>query len=276
MGIMTGIKMSIKGKRVILLIFLTAVILVVTVSVTKHIPNNAYPGTGSQAHASPQTPPGNPGKTDPAGQNDTNGSETAPGTTPETDPGTDPPGDGAAEPENDYLTIFAKDLFMGDSIAEGLLFYEYVEESGIIAKLGFTLEKAKSELGRVDKAKPENIFLLFGTNDIVGTATDDKYIDDYVDLIREIKVKSPNSKIYVQSVLPVAAKVEGEKPNLNNSRIDELNVKLKDMAKTEGVRYLNIASVVKNSENNLYEPDGLHFRSDFYPLWLDFLIDNVK
>jgi len=181
------------------------------------------------------------------------------------------------EADKDYRSLFEKDLFLGDSITEGLAFYEFVGESNVIAELGLTLVKMEQQLDRVEQMKPENIFLLFGTNDIGATVTDQQFLDNYIELIRTIKNRLPDTDIYIQSILPVSPEIEAERPYLNHQRLNELNAELARIAKKEGVKYLDITAVLQDSDQNLYEPDGIHFRRDFYPLWLNYLIEsNVK
>lgn len=181
------------------------------------------------------------------------------------------------EADKDYRSFFKKDLFLGDSITEGLAFYEFVGESNVIAELGLTLVKMEQQLDRAEQMKPENIFLLFGTNDISATITDQQFLDNYIELIRAIKTRLPDTDIYIQSILPVSPEIEAERPYLNHQRLNELNADLARIAKKEGVQYLDITRVLQDSDQNLYEPDGIHFRRDFYPLWLNYLIEsNVK
>ena len=50
------------------------------------------------------------------------------------------------EGPSEYNELFQNDLFLGDSITDSLSFYELIDESNVIAKLGFTTKKALEEI----------------------------------------------------------------------------------------------------------------------------------
>ena len=175
----------------------------------------------------------------------------------------------------DYKKIFRRDLFMGDSVTQGLVFFDFLDDSTVLAKLGLNLVTARDELGKVGLAQPDKIFILFGENDLNYYPDNHQLIDSYAGFIRAVKERSPRSDIYVQSVLPIAAKAEAGNPNLNNARIDEVDIALSGMARDEGAHYLDLTAILKNRDD-LYQPDGKHFEEQFYKLWLDYLVKNVK
>lgn len=178
--------------------------------------------------------------------------------------------------KRDYKSIFNGDVFVGDSISDGLAYYDFIDSSNVIAKLGFTLLKAENEVDKIASLKPKNIYILFGANDMDAKLSSEMFTQRYEKLIKGIKAKSPNSKIYVQSILPVSDKAVKSKPYLNSARINEFNNALKKMAKKENINYVNIASVFKDSNTDLHEGDGIHFKYQFYILWLNYLADNTK
>lgn len=204
----------------------------------------------------------------------------SPSSPPDPSSGQTPPAEGgsspAASPTNsDYKTSFKDGLFFGDSITEGLSFYEYLNEANVISSMGITLYKAPAELDKVTLSHPKNIFLLFGINDIDGVMTDEKFISEYTTFIHAIRSKFPAAKIYVQSILPVTADATKKKPALTNARIEDLNADLSKLAKQEKISYLDIAAVTKNAPASLYEPDGIHFKSSFYPMWLNYILTHI-
>ncbi|MDR1069643.1 MAG: GDSL-type esterase/lipase family protein [Gracilibacteraceae bacterium] len=177
----------------------------------------------------------------------------------------------------DYGTVFARDCFMGDSITSGLSYYGLLKEEQVISHLGFTLKKAAGELDWVRENQPENVFLLFGSNDLGPYVTNESFISDYRAMIAALRDAAPEARIFAQSVIPVTAKEAVSRPYLSASRMDELNRELYQMTLEEKVNYLNIRKVLQlHADENLYEPDGLHFRSVFDRYWLDYLIDETK
>lgn len=176
---------------------------------------------------------------------------------------------------NDYKEIFKEDLFLGDSITDSISFYEFLDQSHVIAKFGLTAKGAKGKIEEIAKADPKNIFIMFGMNDILTGEDREKFIKDYLELIQSIKEKLPDVKIYIQSILPVEPKVKDKKPLLTNENINEFNQALMDMAEDEKIDYINIKEILEQN-NDLLEPDGIHVKYKFYKLWLDYLVENIK
>lgn len=175
----------------------------------------------------------------------------------------------------DHKEFFADAVFLGDSITEAISFYGFVDRSRIIADKGLTVSKAMDRVEDVATLKPSKVFILFGMNDILEIEKSEKFIDNYVKLISKIRTKLPDSQIYVQSILPVDLKVEREKPLLTNSRIEEFNKALQNMAEREDVKYLNINSAAKAYNGNLLEPDGIHYIHKFYDIWLSYIREHI-
>ena len=176
---------------------------------------------------------------------------------------------------NDYKEVFKEDLFLGDSITDSLSFYEFLEDSQVIAEFGLTSKGARNIVDNIVKKNPRNIFIMFGMNDILTNETSGEFADNYTELIHDIKLKLPDSNIYVQSILPVDSKVKNKKPLLTNENIENFNQALMNMAKDEDIKYLNIRTIIEE-DKDLIEPDGIHVKYEFYKLWLNYLIENIK
>lgn len=174
----------------------------------------------------------------------------------------------------DYKDIFKDDLFIGDSITKALVTYKFLPSQNVCAKIGIGNDKLRGYLDNAEKLDPEKIFLLCGVNDLDGSLDKESFRKSYDQLIKAVKLKFANSKIYVQSILPLSPNGEQNPPYVKNSHINECNKIIMDIAQKQGVTYLNIWQVINS--NNVYEADGLHFKSSFYPLWLKYLVDNVK
>lgn len=174
----------------------------------------------------------------------------------------------------EYKDIFKNDLFIGDSITKALVTYKFLPSQNVCAKIGIGNDKLRGYLDNAEKSDPEKIFLLCGVNDLDGSLDKESFRRSYDQLVKAVKSKYHNSKIYVQSILPLSPNGEQKPPYVKNSHINECNKIIMDIAKSQGVTYLNISQVINS--NNVYEADGLHFKSTFYPLWLKYLVDNVK
>src|SRR5699024_545712 len=115
-----------------------------------------------------------------------------------------------------YKEIFKDSLFIGDSITDSLSAYEVLDERNVIAKLGLTAVGAQKEVINIGEGNFSKVYILFGMNDILMGISDEKFTQNYMDLIHIIQKKLPNADIYVQSILPVSPKVQNKKPALNN------------------------------------------------------------
>lgn len=182
------------------------------------------------------------------------------------------------QPKNtNYSQVFKKDIFIGDSITEGMSDFDFLDEDNVCAKLGLNLNTIDQQIEKAQIMKPERIFLLVGSNDIEDDGTTpEAFKKKYADVIRKIKKSILGVKIYVQSILPVLPQVTQKHPIVNNDRVGKFNSAIQAMAKEENISYINIASLVNDSSKKLYEPDGQHFKSQFYNLWLDYLELNTK
>lgn len=177
------------------------------------------------------------------------------------------------EKKINYKDIFKEDLFLGDSITDSLSFYDIVDEKNVIAKLGLTVVQAKEHINGIEKSKPSNVYIMFGMNDILSGIDAEKFRENYSELIHLIQKKSPSTQIYVQSALPISDKAK--KLGLPDAKVDEFNESLIRMCNDEGITFIDIRPIIKENPD-LYEPDGIHFKYDFYKLWLNYLIDNIQ
>lgn len=182
----------------------------------------------------------------------------------------------SANVDVNFKEFFKSDVFMGDSITEGISYCEFLDDVNVCAKVGINISNTKNEVDRITIQNPRNIYLLYGVNDMDDTMPSQWFVEQYRELLHRVKAKFPNTNIYVQSVLPVAPIVEQKTPHINNKHISETNEGLINMAKQENVNYLNIAAVLNENNRNLYEPDGTHFKTSFYKLWLNYVASNVK
>ncbi|WP_160673253.1 GDSL-type esterase/lipase family protein [Clostridium sp. C8-1-8] len=176
-----------------------------------------------------------------------------------------------------YDSFFKRDIFIGDSITQGISEFDFLPEENVCAKLGINLTQVDAQIEKAKKLNPNRIYLLLGSNDLeYGGTTPDIFKQRYQKVLEKIKKTIPNAKIYVQSILPVLPKASKNNSLVNNTRIGQFNAEIAALAKEENLNYLNIASLIDDYTKNLYEPDGEHFKSKFYTLWLNYIEKNVK
>lgn len=122
-------------------------------------------------------------------------------------------------------------IFLGDSITERSYFEEVYTGLTVINR-GIGSDTTDGVIYRLDEiveSNPEKIFLMIGINDIGNGLTTDEIIENYTEILDYIQEKSPDTKIYIQSVLPCNSELmEDNQRNANRTteNISELNEKL--------------------------------------------------
>lgn len=128
------------------------------------------------------------------------------------------------------------------------------------------------------KEKPAYMVLTIGLNGITSFVNNKNlYQNCYGNLIDAIKKASPDTKIILQSVFPVAAnqKTFSVDAATLNGYIDTLNGYVKELAQTKEVRYLDTNSALKGADGNLPESyqngDGIHLTAEGYKVILAYI-----
>ena len=113
--------------------------------------------------------------------------------------------------------------------------------------------------------KPEYLVISLGTNG-VAFLTEENFKKAYTKLLDAIKEASPDTKIMVQSIYPVTATYD----KIPNEKITQANEWLVELAAEESVKYLDTASVLRDSKGylkesyNSYHKDGYHVNTAAY------------
>ena len=81
---------------------------------------------------------------------------------------------------------------------------------------------------------------MLGANGIAWIGKD-SFVENYGIFLDTIRQQHPNADIYVQSILPVSASTEQSDPQFANSKIQEDNAALLNMAQEKKYYYLNVA-----------------------------------
>lgn len=125
----------------------------------------------------------------------------------------------------------------------------------------------------VRERKPERIYVALGVN---GVAFIDEgiFLSKYQELISGLMEASPESIIIIQSILPVnEVNYTGANKKLNNENIDRFNRQLLAMAEKNGIYYLDIATRMKDANNQLISQydggDGIHYSFTGYSIVYD-------
>lgn len=163
---------------------------------------------------------------------------------------------------------YENSLILGDSQAEGLTAYKILDDSEVLAHKGAHVKEVKDEMDKIVNLNPKNIFLTYGVNDLGMYSTKEDFIAVYKEIIEELMEKLPEAKIYVNLVFPVQQFAIDKQPYLAN--YSEYNESIKAMCSELGITCIDSNSLVKDE---LYEPDGIHMKSEFYKSWVEYMAE---
>ena len=168
---------------------------------------------------------------------------------------------------------FENVVFLGDSITEYLRTEGILNADSVLAKKGEHLYQAKQHIEELKKIKPAKVVILYGANDL-SSDFQATYEDNYVNLVEEIKKNVPNIKVYLQAPLPVYEKYSmSRNKNINNNNIKIMDEIVKKVARKTKSTYLTSRDL--DTSPKMYEPDGIHFKYDFYKDWLSHLSNEL-
>jgi lysophospholipase L1-like esterase len=173
--------------------------------------------------------------------------------------------------------IQGKTVFLGNSITEGGNWKKLLKDSTVINR-GISGDNTFGVIARIDeiiKLKPSRLFILIGTNDLSKSIPDEVVIENIFSIVSRIKAGSPNTKIFVQSILPVNETVEKFPTQFNNeSHILIINDQLSHYAERLRYTYVDLYNKFLDEQGKLkasYTFDGLHLNASGYQHWVEIL-----
>ena len=171
----------------------------------------------------------------------------------------------------DLLDITPQDIvFLGNSLTEHGKWSEFFKNSNIKNRGigGDVTEGILKRLSPILKGKPAKIFLMIGVNDLLFHSPETA-IGFYNEIVQKIKAESPNTKLFLQSLLPVNEQVKSMP--IQNSDILKLNQGIEKIARAEGLIFINLHPEFLDSKGRLDEKftkDGIHLDANGYQLWV--------
>jgi len=152
-------------------------------------------------------------------------------------------------------------VFLGDSMTdEGdwskLFPNSPVENRGIG---GDTTLGVLNRLDQVIALKPSQIFLMIGTNDLCFNRSIPDTMTNYNNILNRLHTELPDTKIYIESVLPFNETIFPSAGLRTNSNIKQLNVEIKKLAQVYNDPYIDLAPAFTGPNGRLpanYTIDG--------------------
>lgn len=175
-----------------------------------------------------------------------------------------------------HLPITENDIvFLGNSITDGGNFEELFKREDVKNR-GIRSDAIPGVLKRLDQVTdghPKKIFLLIGINDVSHGLSVDKLAERYENLVEEILKRSPQTKLYLQSIMPINndfGVYKGLKGKENT--VLQFNERIKAIAKKNNLEYVDLWPMLADSKGKLnkrFTNDGLHLTGPGYRAWTD-------
>jgi len=171
-----------------------------------------------------------------------------------------------------------KIIFLGNSITQFGNWKKLLKDSSVINRgiAGDITFGVLNRLGEVIAHKPAKLFIKIGINDISKNIPDEVIVENILTMVRKVKIESPHSQIFVQSILPTNDAAKEEYPDAvnKNDHVVNVNNQLIKHAKSFGYTYIDLYSVFTDKEGRLdarYAVDGLHLNDSGYHRWIEIL-----
>lgn len=166
-----------------------------------------------------------------------------------------------------------KIVFLGDSITARedwnvLLGRRDILNAGIS---GNTTDDVLVRLDEATKGQPQKLFLMIGINDLLRGRSVSYVLDNIGKILEGIRIESPRTTVYLESVLPVNNSLSAKQyGTVDSQKIVSLNAKLDELARQQGIVFIDLYSHFCGADNQLYvsySQDGLHPNARGYSQW---------
>lgn len=181
-----------------------------------------------------------------------------------------------------------KIVFYGDSTTYGLYSYNIVGPNQVWTPEVGTLTLDHWSYTAIDyhdtdeqiqladalqRKQPEYLIITLGVNGI-SFLDEESFTATYTALVEKVQETSPNTKIILNSIYPVAASYKNLS-SINNDKIDAANDWIYKIAENTGTRFLNTNPILKGEDGFLPESsqsgDGLHLTPATYEVIIDYI-----
>lgn len=184
----------------------------------------------------------------------------------------------------EMLPVDSDDIvFLGDSQTNGCEWHEMLGNPNVKNR-GISSDVIQGFADRVQPiidGRPAKLFILGGVNDISHDLTPDSIATAMRNLIMKVRRGSPETKVYLQSLLPIDNSFRRYKAMTGKeSVIVETNKLLKKVAEETGATWIDLYSrMVDPATGNMRKGltnDGLHLLGAGYAVWRDAVLPYVE
>lgn len=175
-------------------------------------------------------------------------------------------------------------VFVGNSITDGCEWSEFFPEFVVLNRgiSGDISEGVLYRLPSIIELKPTKVFLKIGTNDLARNIPAQTLFDNICLIIDQIREQSPETEIFIQSILPVNDAFGMFSGHTSRTpEIKWVNSQLQEWAENRiKVTYIDLFNHFRNEDNDLmnikYTNDGLHLTGEGYRLWVELLNPYIR
>lgn len=188
------------------------------------------------------------------------------------------------------VDILQNACFIGDSRMQGFITYNNLSQVADYTGVGLNIESMMDKPVATDAAgnpatipaalssglQFDRIYIKTGINEL-GWPYPEIFVEDYRKFLQMVKSSQPQATIIVEAVLPVSYERSSTDPVINNGKIAEMNACIQQLAKEEGVRYIDCGPALVDATGYLppeATADGIHLNSEYCAKWLAFLQAN--
>ena len=179
-------------------------------------------------------------------------------------------------------------VFLGNSItAEGKNWNARLNNSKVRNRGigGDTTDGVLARLGEIIDSEPSAVFLLIGINDLYNNSIQEPSVNyianNIIEIAKKIKTNSNDSKVFIQTLLPISIKKSTKDYELYNHSIGTINEIIVENQQKKLYSIIDLYALFVNSEGQLREDltyDGLHLNEEGYKVWSNFIkpiIDSI-
>lgn len=173
-------------------------------------------------------------------------------------------------------------IFLGNSLTAGTKWNELLAEPNARNR-GISGDTSFGVLERLDEVvegHPAKVFLLIGINDISRNFPVEMIQENHRKIVQRIQEKSPRTRIYLQTLLPVNNTFDNYPNHYNkDDQIAAVNAGLKQLANEFNLVLVDLHPHFLDQHGRLstaYTEEGLHLNADGYLLWAKILKPYLK
>lgn len=184
----------------------------------------------------------------------------------------------------DKLPVGNDDIvFLGNSITDGGEFNELFEMENVLNRgiRSDRIDGVRKRLEQVTSGHPAKIFLLIGINDVAGSRnTAESIADKYESLVKDIRMQSPSTQLYIQSMMPINNDFKRYKSLVGREDIiTDVNSRLIEIANNNDAVFIDLwPALADPSTGKLrkeFTNDGLHLTGPGYKAWAAYIREYV-